>query len=116
MELSKSGSGSLWKILPFNLISSPVGSYVLPTQMNILLLSLSISQEPTTGPYPEPGESSLHLPVTNQQTNQLTKWSRVLLGKLIVTELDKKFPTFYGTQRFITMSTTACHWSLSSAM
>jgi hypothetical protein len=36
----------------------------------------------------------------------LTPWSRVLLDKLIVTKLVKKFPTFYGTQRFITAFST----------
>jgi hypothetical protein len=35
-----------------------------------------------------------------------------LLEKLIVTQLVKKFPTFYGFHRFITMFTTAHHRSL----
>jgi hypothetical protein len=43
---------------------------------------------------------------------QLTPWSRVLLEKLILTQLVKKFPSNYGTWRFITVFTTACHWSL----
>jgi hypothetical protein len=38
-----------------------------------------------------------------------------LLEKLIVTQLVKKFPTFYATQRFITVFTRAYHWSLSWA-
>jgi hypothetical protein len=33
--------------------------------------------------------------------------------KLIVTQLVKKFPAFYVTRRFITVFTTARHWSLS---
>jgi hypothetical protein len=37
----------------------------------------------------------------------------MILEKLIVTQLLKKLPTFYGTQRFITMFITAHHWSLS---
>jgi hypothetical protein len=37
------------------------------------------------------------------------KFSRVLLEKLIVTQLIKKFPAFYGTLRFIAMFTRACH-------
>jgi sulfur relay (sulfurtransferase) DsrC/TusE family protein len=37
----------------------------------------------------------------------------VFLEKLTVTQLVKKFPTFYGSQRFITMFTKACHWSLA---
>ena len=35
----------------------------------------------------------------------LTPWSRVLLEKLTGFQLDKKFPTFYGTRRFITAFT-----------
>jgi len=42
--------------------------------------------------------------------------SRVRLEKLIVTQLLKKFPAFYGTPRFITLFTTARHWSLCWAI
>ena len=45
----------------------------------------------------------------------LTPWSRVLLEKLTVSQLVKKFPTFYGTRKFITAFTTARHLSLSWA-
>jgi len=45
----------------------------------------------------------------------LIPWSRVLLEKLIVTELVKKFPAFNGIRRFITVLTTARQWSLSWA-
>jgi len=38
--------------------------------------------------------------------NSLPPWSRVLLEKLIVTQLTKKFPAFYGIQRFITLFKT----------
>jgi hypothetical protein len=31
-------------------------------------------------------------------TNYLSPWSRVLLEELLVTQLVKKFPTFYGTK------------------
>jgi len=41
--------------------------------------------------------------------NKLTPWSRVLLEKLIVTQLVKRFLTFYGTQRFITVFTRVYH-------
>jgi hypothetical protein len=34
-----------------------------------------------------------------------TPWSRVLLEKLTVTQLVKKFPAFYGTRKFITVFT-----------
>jgi hypothetical protein len=45
----------------------------------------------------------------------LTPWSRVLPEKLTRPELLKKFPTFYGTRRFITVYTRARHLSLSWA-
>jgi hypothetical protein len=32
---------------------------------------------------------------------EVTPWSTVLLEKLIVAQLIKKFPAFYGTRRFI---------------
>jgi len=40
-------------------------------------------------------------------------WSRFLLEKLTGFQLVKKFPTFYGTWRFITLFTSARHLSLS---
>ena len=43
----------------------------------------------------------------------LTPWSRVLLEKLASLHLVKKFPTFYGTRRFLTALTSARHLSLS---
>ena len=45
----------------------------------------------------------------------LTPWCRVLLEKLTGLQLVKKFPTFHGTQRFITALTSVCHLSLSWA-
>jgi hypothetical protein len=45
--------------------------------------------------------------------NKLTSWSRGLLEKPPAVQLVKKFPAFYGTQRFITIFTRAHHWSLS---
>jgi len=48
-------------------------------------------------------------------TYLLTPWSRVLPEKLTSFQLVKKFPTFYGTQRFITSFTSARHLSLSWA-
>jgi hypothetical protein len=33
--------------------------------------------------------------------------------KLVVTQLVKKFPDFYGTQKFIIVFTAARHWFLS---
>jgi len=42
-----------------------------------------------------------------------TPWSRVLPEKLTVLQLVKKFPTFYGTRRFITTFTSPCELPLS---
>jgi hypothetical protein len=46
---------------------------------------------------------------------KLTPWCRVLLEKLTGLQLVKKFPTFYGTRRFITALTSVRHLSLSWA-
>jgi len=43
----------------------------------------------------------------------LTSCSTVLLEKLTGSHLLKKFPTFYGTRRFVTAFTRARHLSLS---
>jgi hypothetical protein len=45
----------------------------------------------------------------------LTSWCRVLLEKLTGLQLVKKFPTFYGTRRFITALTCVRHLPLSWA-
>jgi len=52
---------------------------------------------------------------TRSLAHSLTPWSRVLLQKLTGSQLVKKFPAFYGTRRFITAFTSACHLSLSWA-
>ena len=39
----------------------------------------------------------------------LTPWCRVLLEKLTGLQLVKKFPSFYGTRRFITALTSVRH-------
>jgi hypothetical protein len=46
-------------------------------------------------------------------TYLLTPCSTVLLEKLTASQSVKKFPTFYGTRRFITAFTSARHLSLS---
>jgi hypothetical protein len=56
---------------------------------------------------PQDGCTLLHC---NWLTNFI---EQVLLEMLTVTQLIKKFPAFHGTQRFITVFTRACHWSLS---
>jgi len=63
---------------------------------------------------PFEGDSCIQCPFTisiktNQLTNQLTPWSKVLLERLLVTQLVKKFPAFYGTRTLITVFTTARH-------
>jgi len=40
-------------------------------------------------------------------------WNRVILEKLTVTQLVKKFTTFYWTWKFITMFTRTHLWSQS---
>jgi len=57
-----------------------------------------------------------HLDLTiipQEMNNQPTPWSRVLLEKVIITQLVKKFPAIYGTWRFITMFIRSHHCSLS---
>jgi hypothetical protein len=49
---------------------------------------------------------------TNELTNQITAWSRVLLEKLTGSQLVKKFPAFYRTLKFFTVPTSARHLSL----
>ena len=53
--------------------------------------------------------------ITYLLTYLLTPWCRVLLEKLTVLHLVKKFPAFHGTRRFITALTTVRHLSLSWA-
>jgi hypothetical protein len=55
------------------------------------------------------------LVINYTQNTWLIPQSRVILEKLTVAQLIKKFPTFYGIQRFITVFTRARHWSLSWA-
>jgi len=43
---------------------------------------------------------------------KLTAWSTVILEKLTVPQLVHKLPAFYGSRKFITVSTTARHLSL----
>ena len=45
----------------------------------------------------------------------LTPWCRVLLETLTGLQLVKKFPSFHGTRRFITILTSVLHLSLSWA-
>jgi hypothetical protein len=38
--------------------------------------------------------------------------SRTIIEKLLIVQLLKNFPAFYGSQKFITVFTRALHWSL----
>ena len=46
----------------------------------------------------------------------LPLWSRILLEELIGFQIDKKFPSFHVTRKFITIFTSARHVSLSQAI
>jgi len=46
----------------------------------------------------------------------LTPWTRVLLEKLIGSQLFKKFPAFYGSRKFITALTSACQLPITWAI
>jgi hypothetical protein len=55
-------------------------------------------------------------PSENYITQSLAhSWSWALFEKLLIVRPLKKFPAFYGTQRFITVFTRAIHWYLSWA-
>lgn len=54
----------------------------------------------------------VYISPSNQPTNQLTKCIWVIQKKLKVSQLVNKFPAFYETRNFITMFTTAHHFSL----
>jgi len=45
----------------------------------------------------------------------INPWIRVLLDKLLITQIVKKFPAFYWTRIFITVFPKTLHWSLSWA-
>ena len=56
-----------------------------------------------------------NLMIDYEITNQLTPSSRAPLEKLTVSQPVKKFPTIYGTRKFIAAFTSSHHLSLSSA-
>jgi hypothetical protein len=57
----------------------------------------------------------LHWPKQEKRIDELTPMSRVLLAKLTVTQLDKRFPAIYGTRRFVIVFSRDRHWSVSLA-
>ena len=72
-----------------------------------------VRKKPVTGRWTVYSSTQLMLLVWTIDTNLLIPWSRVLLEKLTGFQLVKKFPGFYGTQRFITTVRSARHLSLS---
>jgi len=73
------------------------------------------TQYPLHHAYQTAGEIYEHLLQHITTYYLLIQWSRVLLEKLTGFQLIKKFPTFYGTQRFTTAVTSVHHLSLFSA-
>jgi len=61
------------------------------------------------------GRKPKELLLIKKEVGLLTPCSRVLLGKLIGSQLVKIFPAFYGTRRLITAFTSARHLFLSRA-
>jgi hypothetical protein len=49
----------------------------------------------------------------HNHTSYVTPGRRILFEKLTIAELVNKFIVIYGTPRFITTFTRACHWSVS---
>ena len=64
------------------------------------------SQERRAGAYRSSREKSLYLEKTEAEP---TPWNSIVLWKLMVDEPFKKFPTFYGIGKFITVSPTWDH-------
>jgi hypothetical protein len=65
--------------------------------------------------YPEPASSETAYLAESFSGNCWTPWSTAHFEKLTVPQPLKKFFTFYRTQSFITVFTTACHLYLASA-
>jgi hypothetical protein len=57
-------------------------------------------------------KSNGRLSNTARLINTAIAWSKVLLDKLIVTQLVKEFLAFYGTRGFIAVFTRARLWTL----
>jgi len=53
---------------------------------------------------------SVNLKLCQICSKQLNSWTRVILEKLIVPQMVKKFPILYGTQRVISVFTSVSHW------
>lgn len=53
--------------------------------------------------------SADYLWLTDWLTEQLTRWRRILLVKLLIPQPVQKFPTYCGTTRFMTVFTAVHH-------
>jgi hypothetical protein len=76
-------------------------------QIKIILMRLGLSKKSSVS-------YLINYLITYLLTYLLTPWIWVLV-KLTGFQLVKKFPTFYGTRKFITAFTSALHLSLSCA-
>jgi len=75
-----------------------------------------LTELPGMGGWGSRGDVIRHRWEVTEQFVVCPLWSstrRLPLDKLTVTQLVKKFPAFRGTRRFITVFTTARHWSIS---
>jgi hypothetical protein len=86
---SWTGSTFKFKILPFH-----AGSHILPIYNELVQYM---------------GRENLGLNFLHCLHYMLTPWSRLLLEKLISSQIVGKFPVSHGTWRFITAFTSACH-------
>jgi hypothetical protein len=53
--------------------------------------------------------------LSSSSSSSSLSWGWALLQKSTIVELLDNFPAFYGARRFITVFTSALHWSLSWA-
>jgi hypothetical protein len=94
--------------------------YGLSTRVEWSGVRSSVQAKPSvpvhTGPKAHPAPCAMRalpLAVTDSVWSPFCSWCRVLLQKRTGSQLVKKFPAFYGTQRFITTFKRARQVSLS---
>jgi hypothetical protein len=79
--------------------------WTLSERMYILVPSLSAHCR--TLKFLQQGDITIQYEAVMCKNNGSTPWIRILFQKLTVAQLIKKFPEFYGTQKFIAMFTKA---------
>ena len=107
-----------YHLLPTNLrlchIFAPILTYVSFTRSSVYLLDrLDIFHLPTylhSHTRSHVNQNSCHVERTYSIIHAAESF---LLEKLTGLQLVKKFPAFYGTRKFITAFTSACHLNLS---